>query len=139
MWRATLSVIVPCNLIGKNSISAGEGMRKGLLAVGTLALALGSLPAWAAQHSHSMSHHGGGNAKTCEDMNVNFDDRETYMAKEEFTLPAGQLDVTAAKNGGVSLQRADGNQYEVQVCKFVAAENKSEGDQLLSQIQADKG
>ena len=29
-------------------------------------------------------------------MKVNFDDRETYMAKEEFTLPAGQLDVTAA-------------------------------------------
>ncbi len=113
-------------------------MRKGLLAFGTLALALAAIPA-SAQHSHSMTHHGGGNAKTCEDMNVNFDDQETYMAKEEFTLPAGQLDVTAARNGGVSLQRGDGNQYEVQVCKFVAAENKSEGDQLLSQIQADKG
>lgn len=113
-------------------------MRKGLLAFGTLALALAAIPA-SAQHSHSMTRHGGGGAKTCEDMNVNFDDRETYMAKEEFALPAGQLDVTAARNGGVSLQRGDGNQYEVQVCKFVVAENKSEGDQLLSQIQADKG
>src|SRR4051812_33094233 len=113
-------------------------MHKGLVAIGTLALALGSLPAWAGDH-HGMSHRGGGNAKTCEDMNVNFDDRETYEGKEEFTLPAGQLDVTAARNGGVSLQRGEGNRYQVQVCKFVAAEDKAQGDQLLSQIQADKG
>lgn len=112
-------------------------MRKGLVALGVLVLAAGSLPAWAGDHG--MSHRGSGNAKSCEDMNVNFDDRETYMAKEEFTLPAGQLDVTAARNGGVSLQRGDSNQYEVQVCKFVGADSKSEGDQLLGQIQAVKG
>src|SRR5262249_6853652 len=56
---------------------------------------------------------------------------------DQFTVPAGQLDVTAAHNGGVSLLRGDGSQYEVQVCKFVAAGSKSEGDQLLSQIAAD--
>jgi len=112
-------------------------MRKGLVAIGAFVLAVGSLPAWAG--NHGVSHRGSGNAKTCEDMSVNFDDQETYMAKEEFTLPAGQLDVTAARNGGVSLQRGDSNQYEVQVCKFVGADSKSDGDQLLNQIQAVKG
>lgn len=112
-------------------------MRKAMLA-GTLVLALSSVSAWAGEH-HGMSHHGGGNARTCDDMNVSFDDRETYRAEESFTLPAGQLDVTAARNGGVSLLRGDSSQYEVQVCKFVAADNKSEGDQMLSQIAAEKG
>jgi hypothetical protein len=111
-------------------------MHKRLVVLGTLALALVSVPALA-EH-HGMSHRGG-SARTCQDMNVNFDDGETYTAKEEFTLPAGQLDVTAARNGGVSLQRGDSNQYEVQVCKFVAGENKAEADQLLGQIQAEKG
>ena len=39
--------------------SAGESMRKVLGAIGTLALVLGTVPAWAGQHSHGMSHNGG--------------------------------------------------------------------------------
>jgi hypothetical protein len=114
-------------------------MRKCAVTFGALLLALSSVPVFAGEHGHSMSHHGGGNATSCEDMNVNFDDREMYKATEQFTLPAGLLDVTAARNGGVSLLRGDGNQYEVQVCKFVAADNESEGKQLLSQVVAEKG
>jgi len=116
--------------------TAGVKMRKGAVILGVV-LAVGSTSAWAGDRG--MSHRGGDEAKSCDDMNVNFDDRETYEAQETFTIPAGQLDVTAAKNGGVSLQRGDSNQYEVQVCKFVAAENKSQGDQLLSQIVAERG
>ena len=112
-------------------------MRRGTVVLGILVLACSSMSAWAGDHRHSMSSHGSGNATSCEDMNVSFDDRETYTSKDQFTVPAGQLDVTAAHNGGVSLLRGDTNQYEVQVCKFVAAESKSEGDQLLSQIAAD--
>jgi DUF4097 and DUF4098 domain-containing protein YvlB len=106
-------------------------------AVAILVLALFSLPALA-EH-HGMSHRGGSNVRSCEDMNVNFDDRDTFTAKEEFTVPAGQLDVTAARNGGVSLLRGDSNQYQVQVCKFVAADNQSQADQVLNQIQTEKG
>jgi len=112
-------------------------MRKGALVLG-LVLTLGTMSAWAGNH-HSMSHRGGNGATSCEDMNVTFDDQETYAAQESFSIPAGQLDVTAAKNGGVSLLRGDSNQYEVVVCKFVGAENKSAGDQLLGQIAAEKG
>jgi DUF4097 and DUF4098 domain-containing protein YvlB len=108
------------------------------MVVAILALGLGSIPVLAVEH-HGMSHRGLGSARTCEDMNVNLDDRETYMAKEEFSIPAGQLDVTAARNGGVSLVRGESNQYEVQVCKFAAGEDKSEADRLLSQIQAERG
>src|SRR4051812_13121500 len=113
-------------------------MRKAMLA-GTLVLALSSMSAWAGERHHGMSHNGGDNAKSCEDMNVTFDDRDAYRGEENFTMPAGSLDVTAAHNGGVSLVRGDSSQYEVQVCKFVAANSKSEGDQLLSQIAAEKG
>jgi hypothetical protein len=86
-----------------------------------------------------MSHRGSGEAKSCDDMNVTFDDREAYRGEESFTLPAGQLNVTAARNGGVSLVRGDSGQYEVTVCKFAEGENESEGKQLLSQIQVEKG
>jgi hypothetical protein len=113
-------------------------MRKSAVVVGTLVLAMSSMSAFA-QHRHGMSNHGGGNARTCDEMNVNFDDRDTFKSQETFTMPAGQLDVTAAHNGGVSLVRGDGSQYQVQVCKFVAAENQSEANQLFSQIQAEKG
>jgi len=111
-------------------------MRKSLVLGLTLTVVM-SMPAWAGDHG--VRHHGWMGERTCDDMNVTFDDRETYAAKEEFTLPAGQLDVTAARNGGVSLVRGESNQYEVQVCKFAAADSKSEADQLLSQIQAEKG
>ena len=113
-------------------------MRKGAVVLG-IALALGTSTAWAGEHGHTMSNRGGSDATKCEDMNVNFDDRETYKAEESFTIPAGQLDVTAAHNGGVSLLRGDSNQYEVKVCKFAAGDNEGEGKQLLSQIQAEKG
>src|SRR5438445_412657 len=112
-------------------------MRKSAVVVGTLVLAMSSMSAFA-QHRHGMSNHGGGNARTCDEMNVNFDDRDTFKSQETFTMPAGQLDVTAAHNGGVSLVSGDGSQYQVQVCKFVAAENQSEANQLFSQIQAEK-
>ncbi len=111
-------------------------MRTGAFAVITISLVFASIPSWA-EH-RGMSHRGDG-ARTCEDMSVNFDDHQTFAGKEEFTVPAGQLDVTAARNGGVSLLRSDSNQYEVQVCKFVAADNQSEANQLLGQIQTEKG
>lgn len=104
-----------------------------------IALALGTAPAWAGEHRHGVTNHGSGDAQTCEDMNVTFDDQKTVRAEESFTMPAGQLDVTAAHNGGVSLIRGDSNQYEVKVCKFAAGDNETEGKQALGQIQVEKG
>lgn len=112
-------------------------MRKALFSVITLSFILGLFSAMAA--AQSMTHRGWKGERNCEDMQVSFDDREAYMSKEEFTIPAGQLDVTAARNGGVSLVRGDSNQYEVKVCKFAGGDDKSEGDRLLSQIQVEKG
>lgn len=100
-------------------------------------LAFGSMSAWAGDHG--VSHRGGANASSCGDMNVRFGDRETFASQETFTIPAGQLDVTAARNGGISLLRGDSSQYEIQLCKFVAAESQSQADQLLSQVVAEKG
>jgi hypothetical protein len=114
-------------------------MHKILVAMGAMALLLGITPAWAGEHSHRLSQRDVAGASTCEEMNVNFGDRETLSVKEEFAFPAGQLDVTAPQNGGVSLRRGDGNQYQVQLCKFVAAENQSAAQQLLGQIQVQKG
>lgn len=113
-------------------------MRKGAVVLG-IALALGTAPAFAGEHGHGMTHHGIGDAQSCDDMNVNFDDRDTVKAEESFTIPAGQLDVTAARNGGVSLIGGNSSQYEVTVCKFAAGDNESEGKQALSQIQVEKG
>ncbi|HWR16769.1 MAG TPA: hypothetical protein VN577_18225 [Terriglobales bacterium] len=100
-------------------------------------MTIGAASAWAGDHA--MRHRGGSDVKTCQDMNVQFGDSETYEGQESFTIPAGPLDVSAAKSGGVSLIRGDSNQYEVQLCKFAEADSKSEGDRLLSQIVAERG
>jgi DUF4097 and DUF4098 domain-containing protein YvlB len=134
MWHVTRNAIEKWPESKFNP--AGESMRKASAVLGCV-LAFGSIAAWAG--NHGMTHRGGVDANSCSDMNVTFDDRETFHSEETFSLPAGQLDVTAARNGGVSLLRGESSQYEVQVCKFVAAENQSQADQLFGQIVAEKG
>jgi hypothetical protein len=64
------------------------------------------------------------------------DDEETFTAQEQFTVPmnGSVMQVTAARNGGVSLRPGSGNAYEVTVCKYAGADSETEGNQLLSQI-----
>jgi hypothetical protein len=54
---------------------------------------------------------------SCEQMKSTFGDRPTVRASEELTIPAGPLNVSPGRNGGVTLIGSTGGSYRVQVCK----------------------
>jgi len=104
-------------------------MRRATLFVGILAIAFSGVQMWAAERDNN----------GCNRDHTNFgDELETYVSQEQFTVPmGGEMQVTAARNGGVRLIAGTGSAYEVTVCKYAGADNQSEGDQILKQIAAE--
>jgi hypothetical protein len=87
----------------------------------TLALTAGTaLAGEGHRHSHghrnvSIDHD---EPATCDDIQVEFDDRPAVRAEETATLPAGgTLRLEAAENSGVYVREADRADFEVVLCK----------------------
>jgi len=99
-------------------------MRRLAMLVVTITLSASAM--WAAEANCNRDHNNFG------------DDLETYVSQETFEVPVGgEMQVTAARNGGVRLISGSGSAYEVTVCKFAGADSESEGNQILSQIKAE--
>jgi hypothetical protein len=61
-----------------------------------------------------------GQIRSCEDMQVWYDDDEVVRGEEDmnFTAAAGELvSLSSAHNGGVRVQGYDGNEFQVRACK----------------------
>lgn len=59
----------------------------------------------------------------------------TATSEQRLNVPAGALNVTAAKNGGIQVSGWDGDHYEVLACKVAAGENEAAARQRLTEIK----
>lgn len=116
--------------------------QKGLIVA--LATLLGAIPALSQNRLASRQ-----GAKTCADVNINFDDRATARSEQNLIFPLGEAPTLAVgqdedsensgfHNGGIEVTGWDRDQYAVVICKAAAGENQSEAQHLLSQIQVQR-
>ncbi len=94
-----------------------------------------------ARHSLNFSNHG--KISTCDDFEINRYDSDddggvVSRAQEEHTLTstdAKQINVTAYRNGGVSVIGWERPEAQVLVCKAAVADTKAEADRLVNALK----
>ena len=91
-----------------------------------------------ASHGFTFSSHG--KIETCDDIQISeyygSHDAEVARAQEEHTIAAGTaLDVTAFRNGGVTVIGWDKSDTQVLACKAATATSQPEAQQLLQALK----
>jgi hypothetical protein len=109
-------------------------MRYPIAAAGLLA-SLALVPRPAAAHDMNVSVRAGHEVRTCDDLEVTFDDRPAVTAVDRLTAPGAQkLTVQGSRNGGVYVFGGARSDFAISVCK--AAAPASAGGSALEQVRA---
>jgi hypothetical protein len=96
-------------------------------------LALGLPPA--AADGMNVSVRSGHDVRTCEDLEVTFDDRPPVTAVDKLTAPGGQkLTVHGSRNGGVYVFGEARQDFSISVCKAAAPRAANSLDQVRASL-----
>lgn len=88
-----------------------------------------------ARYDHTMSNVGEGD--TCADYRDSFGrETKTFSAEESLTYSGRAMNITAARNGGVTLRKSTTGSFTVLVCKSVGALDASAAAPRLASIRA---
>jgi len=102
-------------------------MKRTLIAIALVSFA--AAPAFA----HSWNHNSSKDMRSCADWSVRIDGDDALVSSETIDVPSsGQLDVEAARNGGITVVRGSGSGYRVTLCKAV---DPGLGDSALNEIR----
>jgi hypothetical protein len=109
-------------------------MRYPIAAAALATLAFVPRPAAAEDMSVSVRTNGA-EVRTCEDLEVRFDDRPAVTAVDRLTAPGAQkLSVESSRNGGVYVRGASRTDFAISVCKAVAPSRSSSMDQVRASL-----
>ena len=100
-----------------------------------VSLALAQLPAFA--HDMRVSVRSGHEVRTCEDLEVTFDDRPAVTAVDKLTAPGAQkLTIQASRNGGVYVFGEARQDFAISACKAAAPASAGGNATSLEQVRA---
>jgi len=110
-------------------------MRCSIAAAAALLAPLTLVPRPALAHDNvSVQVRHGHEVRTCDDLEVTFDDRPAVTAVDRLTAPGAQkLTVHASRNGGLYVFGGSRTDFAISVCKAAAP---SAGDGVLQQLKA---
>ena len=104
------------------------------IAAAALLASLPLAPKPALADDMSVSVRSGREVRTCDDLEVKFDDRPAVTAVDRLTAPGAQkLTVHSSRNGGTYVIGGAGKDFGISVCKAAAA---SAGAGVLDQLKA---
>jgi hypothetical protein len=106
------------------------------IAAAALLASLALVPQPASAHDMKVSVRTGHEVRTCEDLEVTFDDRPAVTAVDRLTAPGAQkLTVQASRNGGVYVFGGARQDFAISACK-AAAPASAGGASSLEQVRA---
>jgi len=115
-------------------------MNKSLVLSLTVSVLFLSVAIISARHpSHGLSTSEDDEVGGCDQIRMNFDDRETARSEQHLTMPSSQgqtLSVRAAENGGIRVIGGAGSEYDVTVCKAAAGADRESAQGRLASISA---
>lgn len=103
------------------------------IAAAALLAPLTLVPRPALAHDMSVQVRPGHEVRTCDDLEVTFDDRPAVTATERLTAPGAKLTVHASRNGGVYVNGGSRQDFAISVCKAAAPAG---GAGVLDQLKA---
>ena len=110
-------------------------MRYPIAAVAALLGSVTLVPHAVSADNVSMSVRNNGEVRTCNDIEVRFDDRPAVTAVDTLTAPGAQkLTVQSAKNGGVYVFGGNRQDFAISVCKAAAPSLGGSLDQVRASL-----
>jgi hypothetical protein len=103
----------------------------------TVVALLAAIPSLSQDYTQSST----GQARTCADLNMSFDQRATARAEQSLSFPlseAPKLSFGESHNSGIEVTGWDRNEYSVTVCKVAAAATEAEAQQVLTQVEVQR-
>jgi hypothetical protein len=105
-----------------------------------VALAVSSIafvPWPSAAHDVNISVRTSDTVRTCDDLEVTFDDQAAVTAVDRLAAPGGQkLSVRASQSGGVYVFGSSRSDFAISVCKAVAPQTRDGGESALESVRA---